>query len=54
VRVFGWYRRYGLPFVDVYKLQFAERTKTTYNMLVRALFAGLVLLVGVAWLAAWL
>jgi Zn-dependent protease with chaperone function len=54
VRVFGWYRRYGLPYIDVYKLQFAERTKTTYNMFIRALFAGLVLLVGVAWLALWL
>jgi len=54
VRVFGWYRRYGLPYIDVYKLQFAERTKTTYNLLVRVIFAVLVLVVGLAWLMLWL
>lgn len=54
VRVLGWYRRYGLPYIDVYKLQFAERTKTTYNLLVRAAFASLLLVVGLAWLMLWL
>lgn len=54
VRVLGWYRRYGLPYIDVYKLEFANRTKTTYNLLARCSLAIIALVVGLAWLMFWL
>jgi heat shock protein HtpX len=54
VRVTGWYRRYSIPYVDVYKLEFANRTKTTYNLLVRLILAGAVAAIGALWLFLWL
>jgi len=52
VRVTGWYRRYSIPYIDVYKLEFYGKTKTTYNMLVRLIVCGVFLALGAVWLLA--
>jgi len=54
VRATGWYRRYSIPYLDVYKLEFMQRTKTTYNMMVRLIISGIFLALGAVWLIAWL
>jgi len=54
VRATGWYRRYSIPYLDVYKLEFMGRTKTTYNMMVRLIISAVFLAFGAVWLIAWL
>jgi Zn-dependent protease with chaperone function len=54
VRVRGWYRRYALPYIEVYKLELAGRTKTAYTFYVKAAVAAVFLGLGLTLLAVML